>query len=119
MQLCRYDNLPCVKILSSNADYYHRICSPLQFHGHPGGTSISVGGFTWSGHFTWIPYRHSEGRRASDPAPTATMAGGLFAADRRFFFDVGAYDEGMTGWGGENLVRGKEFFLLCVLLKKV
>ncbi len=75
----------------------------LQFHGHPGGVSISVGGFTWSGHFTWIPYKHNSARKASDPAPTATMAGGLFAADRKFFFDVGAYDEGMTGWGGENL----------------
>ena len=31
------------------------------------------------------------------------MAGGLFAMDRKFFFHVGAYDEGMAGWGGENL----------------
>ena len=31
------------------------------------------------------------------------MAGGLFGVNREFFFDVGAYDAGMIGWGGENL----------------
>ena len=31
------------------------------------------------------------------------MPGGIFAVDRAFFFEIGAYDEGMTIWGGENL----------------
>ena len=56
-----------------------------------------------SGHFNWITFKHNRTRKASDPAPTATMAGGLFGVDREFFFKIGAYDAGMTGWGGENL----------------
>jgi len=31
------------------------------------------------------------------------MAGGLFAANRKYFYEIGAYDRGMSVWGGENL----------------
>lgn len=32
-----------------------------------------------------------------------TMAGGLFTIDRKYFYEIGAYDPGMEVWGGENL----------------
>ncbi|XP_039748041.1 uncharacterized protein LOC120625145 [Pararge aegeria] len=67
---------------------------------------FQVGGFTFMGHFTWVdvPEREKK-RRGSDIAPTwsPTMAGGLFAIDRAYYWEIGAYDEQMAGWGGENL----------------
>ena len=31
------------------------------------------------------------------------MAGGLFAMNRKYFFESGAYDRQLTYWGGENV----------------
>ncbi|CAF0806972.1 unnamed protein product [Rotaria sordida] len=72
-----------------------------------GGTGTgSVGGFWWSLHFNWIPIpkRILDAQKSKiDPYPSPTMAGGLLAADRKYFFEVGGYDDDMEVWGGENL----------------
>lgn len=67
---------------------------------------FQVGGFTWSGHFSWIDIQDKEIKSRSSPiSPTnsPTMAGGLFAINRKYFWEIGSYDDQMDGWGGENL----------------
>lgn len=65
---------------------------------------FQLGGFDWTGHFTWINRRESDAQREPTKATKSpTMAGGLFAVDRKYFFEVGSYDQDMQIWGGENL----------------
>ncbi|KAK6024854.1 glycosyltransferase, group 2 family protein, partial [Ostertagia ostertagi] len=65
------------------------------------------GGFNWHLNFRWYPVPKREMLRRkgdrSSPIQTPTIAGGLFAIDKQFFYDIGSYDEGMQVWGGENL----------------
>lgn len=66
-----------------------------------------VGGFNWGLTFTWHPITAQDtarnGGREDLPFDSPTMAGGLFAMDRAYFEELGAYDPGMDIWGGENL----------------
>jgi len=64
------------------------------------------GGFNWGLNFKWDPIPRSELQSDADfakPFKSPTMAGGLFAIDRKYFHDLGEYDPGMNIWGGENL----------------
>ena len=65
------------------------------------------GGFNWNLQFKWkkIP-DYEQKRRGYDETrevKSPTMAGGLFAMEKNYFFELGAYDPGMDIWGGENL----------------
>ncbi|XP_065052611.1 polypeptide N-acetylgalactosaminyltransferase 11-like isoform X2 [Rhopilema esculentum] len=85
----------CPMIDIINADTFEYTSSPMV-----------KGGFNWGLHFSWEPLQ--ENQLASEeefakPFRSPTMAGGLFAMDRKYFFRLGGYDEGMDIWGGENL----------------
>ncbi|CAG9823160.1 unnamed protein product [Phaedon cochleariae] len=50
-----------------------------------------------------VPQRELSTRKHhSEPYKSPTHAGGLFAMDRRYFLELGAYDPGLLVWGGEN-----------------
>ncbi|KAF0307909.1 Polypeptide N-acetylgalactosaminyltransferase 5 [Amphibalanus amphitrite] len=69
-------------------------------------SGTSVGGFDWNLQFNWhaIPERERKlHSHPSEPVATPTMAGGLFAIDRRWFEKLGSYDPAFDIWGGENL----------------
>lgn len=68
--------------------------------------STLIGGFSWALHFTWENLPEREKNRRKSPTEfirSPTMPGGLLATNREYFFEVGAYDEEMDIWGGENL----------------
>jgi len=64
------------------------------------------GGMTWGLNFKWEQmqkeYFDTPGRFSS-PILSPTMAGGLFAIDRKYFKLIGEYDRGLEIWGGENI----------------
>jgi polypeptide N-acetylgalactosaminyltransferase len=67
---------------------------------------IQVGGFRWDLTFSWhSPPKEQLHQRThkTDPIRSPTMAGGLFAINRKYFEFLGSYDSGMEIWGAENL----------------
>jgi len=70
-------------------------------------SDMTWGGFNWKLNFRWyrVPPRELDRRNGdrSIPVRSPTMAGGLFSVDKEYFYEIGAYDDGMEIWGGENL----------------
>ena len=65
------------------------------------------GGFDWNLVFKWEYLSEKERKeRRQDPTQvikTPMIAGGLFMIDKQYFAKLGAYDNMMDIWGGENL----------------
>lgn len=76
----------------------------FQYLGNAG--EPQIGGFNWGLVFTWhtVPeYEQKRRRSSTDVIRSPTMAGGLFAVNKKYFHYLGTYDTGMEVWGGENL----------------
>lgn len=69
--------------------------------------SFQRGIFKWPLVFGWsaLPqeYIKKNNMSISDPIRCPVMAGGLFSIDKKYFYELGAYDPGLDVWGGENM----------------
>lgn len=72
---------------------------------------VYADGHHYRGIFEWgmlykeneVPKREANRREHhSEPYKSPTHAGGLFAMNRQYFLELGAYDSGLLVWGGEN-----------------
>ncbi|XP_032874206.1 N-acetylgalactosaminyltransferase 7 isoform X2 [Amblyraja radiata] len=82
------------------------------------------GAWDWSLLWKRVPLNSREKARRmhkTEPYRSPAMAGGLFAIERDFFFELGLYDPGLQIWGGENFeisykiwqCGGKLLFVPC------
>ncbi|KAG9275710.1 N-acetylgalactosaminyltransferase 7 [Astyanax mexicanus] len=63
------------------------------------------GAWDWSMLWKRVPLNSREKQlrlTRTEPYRSPAMAGGLFAIEREFFFELGLYDPGLQIWGGEN-----------------
>ncbi|XP_077473641.1 polypeptide N-acetylgalactosaminyltransferase 5 [Stigmatopora argus] len=63
--------------------------------------------FNWPLVFAWNAlsndYVKKNNMTIADPIRCPVMAGGLFSIDKKYFYELGAYDPGLEVWGGENM----------------
>ncbi|XP_071962701.1 N-acetylgalactosaminyltransferase 7-like isoform X2 [Antedon mediterranea] len=68
--------------------------------------ALARGMFDWTLDYKRVgglPMRDMVSRRyATEPYRSPVLAGGVFAIDKKYFFELGAFDDGLEMWGGEN-----------------
>ncbi|XP_054634316.1 N-acetylgalactosaminyltransferase 7 isoform X3 [Dunckerocampus dactyliophorus] len=91
-----------------------------------GGDEDGLARGAWDWSLLWkrvplSPREKAERKHTTEPYRSPAMAGGLFAIERDFFFELGLYDPGLQIWGGENFeisykiwqCGGKLLFVPC------
>ena len=82
--------------------------------------SSTCGGFNWNLEFIWEAGKIGRDidNEPTKPVPTPTIAG-ISAVDRRFFVELGLFDDGMDIWGGENLEMAFKVILFWKMMLTV
>ncbi|XP_053957117.1 N-acetylgalactosaminyltransferase 6 [Anastrepha ludens] len=65
-------------------------------------SSPTRGGFDWSFNYVQLPVLAEERMTLPAPHNNPVINGGLFAIEAKFFWHLGAYDEGLAVWGAEQ-----------------